>query len=425
MNTLIALIVILGYLTSPIIGFVLTCGIAWKLYHRNATRPLQWQIQLLLLTMPLYMTPILPGLPAVASWTTLLLLIVSITLLRGGSLPKPLVAYAAGLFAYISIIGAIIQTGGIEGLYYTFQIILFVAPIFIAHQNRRIIPEIVEPNFSVKLYKMLAGVIAGTSLAVIVQWFLHVQAGTIIGNVSVFNSRTVYDLTIPAFSVLSAILAIGIALGPTLWRNGSPLAGVLLPILASTAILINSSRTGLFAGVFALVLSVLFPPKGASRFAARLGIIPVIGAFVILYQVVMSLPRFQDGMELTDDNGRFQYLLEAWHVYVEDPINWIIGVGYGADSGPSAHNSIVETLTRSGFVATFVLILGLVFLLQYLRGTEFLYPVVTLFAGSMAFSGFYAVKAFTVVALVSVVCLAAESVNSKNTTGNPKSISYV
>src|SRR5699024_9723547 len=123
MNTLIALIVILGYLTSPIIGFVLTCGIAWKLYHRNATRPLQWQIQLLLLTMPLYMTPILPGLPTVASWTTLLLLIVSITLLRGGSLPNPLVAYAAGLFAYISIIGAIIQTGGIEGLYYTFQII--------------------------------------------------------------------------------------------------------------------------------------------------------------------------------------------------------------------------------------------------------------------------------------------------------------
>lgn len=121
-------------------------------------------------------------------------------------------------------------------------------------------------------------------------------------------------------------------------------------------------------------------------------------------------------MELLDDNGRFENLSNVWSLFMANPVNLLIGVGFGSDAGSSPHNSIIETVTRSGFGVAIILLIGAFALLLYLKGSEYIFPVLALFAGSLVYSGFYAVKAFTIVALISIVCHAFETEQSKTKT---------
>lgn len=412
MSLVFSLLVVSGYLLSPSVGFLLTVGVAIAVFLRTSRPFLERLLVLLVITMPLYMTPVVGGLPPLSSWTTLILLFLSLFFLLNSRPAHPIAVYSVVVFVAVGLMTALLVTG-LPGLYYLVQLLLFIIPVLLAYKARHYVAATLDASSGKRLLHVFSATIVTMAIGVLLQSQLYTRAGITLGNVSFFQARVSYDLTIPAFSVLSGILAMGIVLGPILWRNSSKISGILIAILSSTAILVNSSRTGLAAGGIVLILMILFPPRGVRRTASRLAVIPVGGFLWLLYESLQSSSRFSESGGLFDDNGRFESVTEPMGVFLDSVQNVLIGIGYVYE-GEKPHNFVIETLVSSGIIAFLILMVWGAALLFYMRGSEWFYLILTLLAGSMFYAGFYAVKVFTVVAILAIVSKSIDSLAEKS-----------
>lgn len=404
---ILSLIGIGGYLVSPALGFVAMIFVGGFIFLRGRTVFLEKILTFLIISIPLYMTPVISGLPPFFSWTTLGLLVVSVYLFNYRAPISVVSAYVFLLFGLATLIMVFNSPAPQSEVYYAAQLILFVVPALIVFAARDKAATLFAPGASRRLLISLAAAIGALGVGVLAQWQIHLLTGLELGQISYFRSRTSYDLLIPAYSVLSGILALGLPLGPILWRRSAKTLGLVLPILSSIAILINSSRTGLIAGAVTLLLILLFPPNYISRTASRLAVIPVIGLLGLAYAAMINSPRFV-GRDFLDDHGRFETFRAGWNAVTSGPMYLFFGYGYAAYPETVPHNFIVETFVSSGLMVLIIFLGWLTRFGVYLKGSSWFFLPFSLLAGSMFYSGFYAVKAFTIVLVVAILCKALD-----------------
>lgn len=401
MAFLLALINIMAYLASPPAGFATVIVTLLIIGLRPRRSGLEKLLTLLVLTMPLYALPVLPGLHHVASWTSLLLLALLVMVIPHLRRLSPTIVVMLFIVIAFSVLTGLTAADGAEGWYYIAQFLMFIVPAVIVYEARAWTREVIDKAAVDRLLATLAATQLALAVGVLIQWLLHSRLGVSLGSISFFAERITYDLTVSAYSVLSGLLAVGIVLAPTLWRRGRWKMAVLLAVVSSFAIIINSSRTGIIVGAIVLGLAILFPPKGARRFGARLAIIPAAVLAWWMYDLYASSVRGREGF--LDDNGRFETFRNALELMTSSDTNFLLGVGYADYDGTAPHNFFVETLVSSGVVVSGVLFLLIIGLLVYLRQTEWQYPIWALLGASMLFAGFYAVKAAAVVAILMLV----------------------
>lgn len=409
MATLLALVNILAYLTSPMAGFVTVSISLIAISQRRGRTTLEKLLTMLVSTMPLYMTPILPGLHHIASWTTVLLVATSIAAVRHIRRMSPFFVIAILIIVAVSALSVVANSEGADGWYYFAQFLLFTIPLILVYETRGWIGETLDTAAVNRLLGWLAATQLAMALGVIVQWQLHSRLGVSIGSISFFVERVTYDLTVPAYSVLSGLLSVGIALAPTLWRHGRPAMAIILAVVSAAAIVANSSRTGIVVGAVVLGLAILFPPATARKFGARLAIIPAGALAWWMYNLYESSARGAVSADFLDDNGRLDTIQHAFHLLASDVEVALWGVGYADYEGVLPHNFAVETLVSSGYIVGSFVFMMIVGLLWHLRRSDWQYPVWALLGASMFFAGFYAVKAAIVVAILMVAMRAVNT----------------
>lgn len=413
------------YLISPILGFLAVVVVFAGTALLGRETPMEKLLKLLIITTPLYMVPVIPGLPPLFSWTSVLLVLLSIALAWNGDKVSPLATYSVLTFLLVGLFTAVAVDPVVDGLYHFTQLLLFIMPVLFAYRARRYLSRVLPSGFGDTLLLHLAGTVAAMAVGVLMQWALSSFAGILLGNISYFQARVTYDLTISAFSVMSGVLSLGIVIAPGLWRRDHRVLAVVLPVLSAVAILINTSRTGLFAAAVAAVLIILFPPSGASRVNSRLAIIPISVFLWLIYQSLMGLDRFSSSSGVFDDNGRFQSYANALSIFGEKIQNVFVGLGYGYDFATNLntnpHNFIVETLVKSGVIVSVILFIWIGAILVHLRSSDWFFLLLSLLLGSMFYSGFYAVKVFTVVAVFGIIARACapreEAVSDRHRSG--------
>lgn len=402
----LSLACICAYLISPVMGAAVTLGTVGYVSFKKGVRPLEKLIYLGVVTLPLYMTPVIPGLPPLFSWTTLFLICAS-----GLVLTRQKVLSTTLIFGMFLLVGATsinsIESQQPAEFYYFVQIVLFIIPPVIFLEARRILPFELSTDFTQRALGTLAGTVIAMGVGVLIQWIAYNQLGLKLGYISLFKARTTFDLLIPAYSVLSGILSIGMVLGPIVWRRKSVLVGSILVVLSGVAILINSSRTGLAAGAVSLLLIILFPPRGVTKTSSRLAIIPAAGILYFFFQKMLNSSRFKSAGVL-DANGRYE-TFEAGKDLLHGKIEHVLfGVGYSDYPTIPPHNFMLETLVCSGLISAVVIFWYVGKICWELRGTDWFFPLLSLLLSSLLFSGFYGVKAFPIVAIVCIAMKAYE-----------------
>lgn len=399
------LIAIVAYLFNPFAGFGVFCTLALLNYSLGEGDYLFRSLKLLIISLPLYMTPILPGLPVLGSWTTVMLIVVSTQLLNKRLRFKPLDLYLWAVFCLSSVVTILLSFGAIKEVYYTVQIaLLFLPPslALLACKSGRC-PATKKENQN--LLFPLAGAVAATAVGVLIQWVLHNRFGVSVGHIAFFQNRVTYDLLIPAYSAVSALLSIGLPMGPVLWRAGKPVAAIALPLLSGIAILVNTSRTGFVAGVFGLLIVLLFPPHRENRLHDLLLLVPTGGFMLWLFGKVANLSRFQSS-NLWSGNGRLETYVSGYELWTQYPRYVLFGRGYADYPTTPPHNFLLETLVCSGLVVTMALAVWLLRFATTTWGTYWCHLFFTYAAASMFFSGFYNFKPLAILLVVAFLSIA-------------------
>lgn len=402
------LVNVTGYMAQPWVGFVTTMVTVVYVLARSRWPYLQRLVACALLTMPMYMVPMIPGLHFIASWTTLFL--VALTLYTGAKMQRMPAGTFFALFLITSLTAFTYMTrpDTAGGAYYTVQVLLFVFPAVFVFTAREALADQADEHGRRRLINVLGGVLGGMSAGVITQWAAYTFAARPIGSISEFYNRVTFDLTISAYSVLSGILAVGFVVALMLLRRGQPFAAVLLVALTGTGILLNTARTGLAAGLAVLLIALIFPGSGIRAGRVRWLLVPG-GLFAWwLVDKFADSSRGQTLGNVLDDNGRYELIDLAFQQLSSDPINLLVGVGYASTEDMAPHNFAAETLLRSGAIVSFVLLIMLLRLIAYLWGTQWQYPLWVLLAASMFFNGTYAVKAAPIIIIAMVLMRASE-----------------
>ncbi|WP_372468635.1 O-antigen ligase family protein [Microbacterium maritypicum] len=417
MAFLLAFVNIVAYLAAPPAGFATVVVTMVIVGVRRGRSRLEKLLTMLVLTMPLYALPVLPGLHHVASWTTLLLVALLVMVIPHITRMSPVILVALFIIVAFSILTGLSSGDGADGWYYIAQFLMFTVPAVIVYEARSWIRATLDKDAANRLLSTLASTQLALAIGVLVQWQLHSRLGISLGSISFFAERVTYDLTVSAYSVLSGLLAIGIVLAPTLWRRGRWKMAVILAVVSSFAIVVNSSRTGIIVGAVVLGLAILFPPKGARRFGARLAIVPAGILAWWMYDLYAGSVRGREGF--LDDNGRFETFRNAFDRMMATDENFLLGVGYADYEGVAPHNFVVETLVSSGVIVSAVVFALIVGLLVYLRQSEWQYSIWALLGASMLFAGFYAVKAAAVIAVLMLALRAADNATQRGDVAPP------
>lgn len=400
---------VVATMAMPWVGFATTAITVLWVLTRHRWPMLQRLVIAAVLTMPLYMVPIIPGLHSIASWTTVFLIVMTFhaaTKMRGLS---PVAFIALVFIIPLTLLTNLAGPDPAGGWYYSVQVLLMVVPLVLVFGARAELADQIDAAGRQRLLHVLSGTVCAMGVGVIAQWGLYTYAGTIIGSISVFANRVTFDLTISAYSVLSGLLGVGFVLALSLFRGGKPFIASLLIAVTGIAIVLNSSRTGLAAGLAVFLLALMFPGRGVRAGRIRLLIVPgaLFAAWVI--EQYLESSRGQSMGNVLDDNGRFDLLGEAFALLFADLPTALLGVGYAGDLEVMApHNFAVETMLRSGLVASFWILVLLLGLLGHLWGAQWQYPVWALLLASMFFTGMYAVKAAPVIVMVMVLLQASE-----------------
>ncbi len=398
-----AVIVTAAYLLSPWGGAAAMSVIVLGVFLRKDRSSLEKILRLLIISWPLYTTPIIPGLPVLASWTTALLLLFCVYVVRYRCPAGAWDYYLISAWLLASGAALLNSKGGISEAYYVLQFLIFLLPAILAFLYREPLAKQLEKDTGHRLFSALVAVLLATAVGVLLQFLALKMFGMHIGHVGYFKNRTTYDVLVPAYSALSAILAPGLAVAPVLWFKRNYMMAVVLPLVCGSAILINSSRTGLIAGLLGMAIFILYPLRGVNVGRSVLLLIPgSLFAFWIM-QKMLGSSRFK-GTNAFASNGRFETYQDGLNLWTQDLRFLLFGRGYAQYPTTPPHNFVLETLVCSGVIAFAVVAVWLCRFLIDMSRNEWMYPAVALLLASLLFSGFYNVKVFTILLICGVIC---------------------
>src|SRR5579883_18173 len=186
-----------------------------------------------------------------------------------------------------------------------------------------------------------------------------------------------------------------------------------LLFLSIFACLLSGSRAGLFSMIFFAAIYLLKKP-------AYMGVVITIAILLLSIGAIASLPNLASGNTETSIIERQSTLLDAGNtenlsgrddIWVErlafldeEPIRWLVGIGFGAawdhwSSGESAHMLPLHIIVENGIIGLLIFCVWIYQILYYLYRYEpmeksIYWVTITLLLGSLTQETFYPVTAF-------------------------------
>lgn len=236
----------------------------------------------------------------------------------------------------------------IETVFATYQLVLLAYLIFIIPVAKD--EELMQIDVKALLKVYIQGICA-VAITLYVQYGAKTFFGLSFGEVYEYNSdRVIYNVYFYSKSVLSLYFAVGMLYYFMEYIDKKRFWMLVWMGIFAGAILINNSRTGLMCFAICAGLYCIRNIKkiGSSiRVTVMLILVCVIGLYVM--QLMLASRSSLDGF--TDDNGRFETIVEAVRLMPQYIFNGIGGsaVDYTQSSmGVSVHNFFVAYLVQFG-----------------------------------------------------------------------------
>jgi len=392
----------LAYMFSGVLGFTVflcTVAVVARAKNRNSMEKL---FVLMLLTLPIYMTPVLPSLHSIYSWNTLVILIFIVQLIRKGNHPS---GKSITLFAVLLIVAFFSLTGEkitLYHFYYTAQFLLSLILVLLAFSRREWIQNKIAKDGAMRLVNDLGSVVTGFALTILIQFFSLTIMDIRMGNVSFFSDRISFDANFFVYSGASSILGIGILLSLFQLSKGAYLRGAALALSCFIAIPMNSSRSGL---LIAFVVGILY--LAGSRRSLNLGtgvkvsILMTAGALVAALAFIFPNSRVFNQAFFLNDNGRIDLMVAAVNGIFSGVGPFLLGSGITRET-QLAHNFVLETIYVFGALFTFLVAFFLAPVIRYLFQSELGFVALGVVLASFLFSGFHAFRPAMVIIVILV-----------------------
>lgn len=282
------------------------------------------------------------------------------------------------------------------------QIFIMLLPISMIYSVKRRVP--LSKKETEILIVTYTDVCVATAIGMLVQYILYYYANIQVGymNIGGMGRVSCYCLFKGA-SILPIFMGIGlIVLFIHMLEKRMTLQQFIKCVVIAIAMVLNSSRTALFAVIIVLALicirNIISKPNFKALFITGVG----FAAATVGINYITSLRYGLTGF--LDDNGRFGTFNNGIKVWLSSEKNILLGAGLTNDifseiSKP--HNFIIQTLAQCGLI--FTVIIGIM-VISYLVANwknKYRYLLWFVFLTGMMVTDFYA-NAFTTVIFILV-----------------------
>lgn len=410
-------LVIISYLFSDILGFIVSAIMFANIWMNKKYNILNKIIISLILSVPIFQISFLgETIHHLFSWFMIFLVILVVYLFNNFIRKKIKFTIFPLLLIYIAlgivIINNILSDHYKENLIELVQVILMVIPGLMVYQQRKFLSDQLNENSKEVWIKFINISIVATAITTILQYFLHTKLGIIVGNVSIHNSRTIYDLLFKGFSIQSIYLGIGIVLNMGIFLDKHRLKNIVIIIICILGIIINSSRTGLVVAAIVCIMILAIKSKKSMKnflisvFTFLLGIV----VFYFAAQFILQ-NRAIDGF--LGDNGRFDTYIHGLETIGENARNLLFGIGLSSLNYDFTfpHNFIIQSILTMGIIVTVIWCILIFYILKYVKKTDFKYILWHIFISSMLVTSFQDMSFITLYIILAMLLTSIETKN--------------
>lgn len=403
---ILEILIILAYYFNNMLGMVFMFGVAaWKLFIQHGKNSIRF-LGLMIMALPMAYIGIAGiGMHQLFSWYNVFLVCFLILILHSYSWKVP-IHHIAAVQLIIILFLLLLNLPYSDDIKQTFveiaQIFVMLIPIVMLHSVKRSLQ--IETAEAQKLISMYVDVCIATSIAMLVQYifyfFVHIQVGII----EVYGGgRVSCQCLFKGASILPVFIGIGmVILFLDMLSYRITITGILKMMVLFLAVILNSSRTALFALIIVLAFVCL------RQLVKRPGLKPLLvtltGFFVAAGGVyyIISLRRGLTGF--LDANGRVETWINGISIWLADIKNFLIGGGLSDGLWTSMmepHNFPIQTLAQSGLIISLIIFNMIFTYLWHNRRNRNKYAIWFVLLSGFLVTDFYA-NAFTTVIFILV-----------------------
>lgn len=409
MIIILEILTIISYLFSDILGFCVSFIMFASIWGSKKYDILNKIIISLILSVPIFQISFLGDrIHHLFSWFMIYLVVLIMYLfnnfirekIRFSKLPLLLVSISLAII----IINNILSDYYKENLVEFIQILLMVIPILIVYQQKKYLVNKINDDTKQLWIKFINVSIVATAIATIIQYFLHTKMGIIVGNVSIHNARTIYDLLFKGSSVLSIYLGIGIVLNMNEFLDVHKIKNILIIFISMLGIMVNSSRTGLVvAAIVCILILAIKSRKSIKNFS--IATVTLMFGIIIFYFAAQYILQNRAIDGFLGDNGRFETYIHGLKTIGENVRNFLFGIGLSSLNYDFTlpHNFVLQTMLTMGIIVTVIWIILICYILKYVNKIDFRYILWHIFISSMFVTSFQDMSFITLYIILAIL----------------------
>lgn len=330
------------------------------------------------------------------SWFILYSIFLFIRCLLVNNLNINTIILAILLIVYL-ILNFILLNLSLDGFKQLLMIILFLMS-FIIGQNLSSKPKDCGINHNLNIIYIYSTFAA--SVQIFIQYYFINNFDTIIGNFSLYGGgRSAYSGLFNDNSFVGIYIASGILLAiiNLLDKKKRSMSTIIIIIVNSYALLLCSSRTGLYA---LIVVLTLYLTKNSLKGNLKAIFISIL--ITLLIPSILEYMLNSRGGTLFDDSGRINDYISAF-TYIKD--NIFFGIGLGLDhlenitNNIVPHNFFIQYLLQLGLVGTLLITLYCMQLLK-IKSSTLIYIVLFIVISSMVIPDIVSSRFFSVIIIM-------------------------
>lgn len=247
-----------------------------------------------------------------------------------------------------------------------------------------------------------------SAICILYQFLLYTLFGQVVGFITFFPARTVYDMTFTGYSVLSALLGGGLIISLTKILNGERIArNALYMVIIFMGCGFNTSRSGLYAAIIIMLIMIALSLNKKKGFMiATVILIPVLLLMIFSINIMLSNRNSLTGQTLLSDNGRFALMKQGLETIFSDINALLFGLGINAQyyiKGVTIqHNMFLEMLELNGLILFIPFVVVVLMFLRYTKEKENRYLLWHILLSHQFYSSFFATTFLLVVLILSI-----------------------
>lgn len=405
---LFELIIVLSYLVNGLLGLLLFLIISTKILLEKKLNLYEKIIDLVILSLPLHSISVIGDkMHHIISWPIIMITVIliynSITIIKNKIKPKKISNILLIICVLILLITNLINPNKFKGIIEISQILIMALPIITTYMCKDVITKKISENYIKKTLDKIEDVILAVGLGTLFQYIVYRGTGNILGKITFFYERDVFDLFFKAFSVLSIFLGLGIIIATSKLIKKFKFVELFKIVFFIIVIGINSSRTGLISSI--ITIFIMFSSK-SFKLSQKKRI--VLYTTLVLGAIVSTLYIIQFRGELTNifsGNERMDTYKYGIDLLVSNVRIFLFGNGldYSVYNNMLPHNSILESLVCCGIIFTTIMVFGIIYLLKNLKHTKYKFLIYHILVSSMFITCFQGNPFTTIIIILAIL----------------------